>query len=104
MGPRPLNFKVAYPSVAAPTILMMAARLVTLVLATTLCLLATAAGEPVDAAIGDPAAVDSSTFSSTGGTVTFSNKNRFLFDVDGNQVDAYAAKINCRSIHLLFLS
>jgi hypothetical protein len=26
--------------------------------------------------------------------VTFSNRNRLLFDVDGNQVDAYAAKIN----------
>jgi hypothetical protein len=28
------------------------------------------------------------------GEVTFSNKNRLMFDVDGNQIDAYAAKIN----------
>jgi hypothetical protein len=32
------------------------------------------------------------------GTVRFTNKNRFLFDVDGNQIDAYAAKIYCESL------
>ncbi|CAK7205295.1 hypothetical protein SEUCBS139899_008064 [Sporothrix eucalyptigena] len=32
--------------------------------------------------------------SSAANTVTFSNNNEFLFDVDGNQIDAYAAKIN----------
>jgi len=31
-------------------------------------------------------------------TVTFSNGIRFLFDTDGNQVDAYGSKINCTSI------
>lgn len=30
--------------------------------------------------------------------VTFSNSIRFLFDTDGNQVDAYGSKINCKGI------
>lgn len=29
--------------------------------------------------------------------VTFTNDRRLLFDVDGNQVDAYGSKINCKS-------
>lgn len=28
-------------------------------------------------------------------TVTFTNTRRFLFDVDGDQIDAYGSKINC---------
>lgn len=28
---------------------------------------------------------------------TFTNTKRFLFDVDGNQVDAYGAKVQCES-------
>ena len=30
------------------------------------------------------------------GTVTYNNRFRFLFDVDGNQVDAEGAKIYCQ--------
>jgi hypothetical protein len=30
--------------------------------------------------------------------VTFSNSVRFLFDTDGNQVDAYGSKINCKEL------
>jgi hypothetical protein len=33
--------------------------------------------------------------SAQGANVTFSNSVRFMFDTDGNQIDAYAAKINC---------
>ncbi|CAK7229512.1 hypothetical protein SBRCBS47491_007272 [Sporothrix bragantina] len=32
--------------------------------------------------------------STSSNTVTFANDNEFLFDVDGNQIDAYATKIN----------
>ena len=32
------------------------------------------------------------------GEVTFSNSVRFLFDTDGNQVDAYGSKINCKEL------
>jgi ABC-type microcin C transport system permease subunit YejE len=28
--------------------------------------------------------------------ITFSNSIRFLFDTDGNQVDAYGSKISCK--------
>jgi hypothetical protein len=29
------------------------------------------------------------------GTVTFSNTRRYIFDVDGNQIDAVAGKLSC---------
>ena len=31
------------------------------------------------------------------GVVIYNNRNRFLFDVDGNQIDASGAKIYCES-------
>lgn len=33
-------------------------------------------------------------------TATFTNTKRFLFDSDGNQIDAYGANINCESTPL----
>lgn len=33
-----------------------------------------------------------------GAIAQFSNKRRFLFDVDGNMIDAYGSKINCKYI------
>jgi hypothetical protein len=33
--------------------------------------------------------------------VTFRNSVRFLFDTDGNQVDAYASKVDCKRISTL---
>jgi hypothetical protein len=33
--------------------------------------------------------------------VTFRNSVRFLFDTDGNQVDAYGSKINCKIMSAL---
>lgn len=35
--------------------------------------------------------------SSSSNVVTFANDQAFLFDTDGNQIDTYAAKINCMS-------
>lgn len=36
--------------------------------------------------------------------VTFANDQELLFDTDGNQIDAYATKINCKDPHaVLFL-
>jgi len=34
------------------------------------------------------------------GHVTFTNDQRLIFDVDGNQVDAIGAKVNCKRISL----
>jgi len=31
-----------------------------------------------------------------GATTQFSNERRFMFDVDGNLIDAYGSKINCK--------
>ncbi len=31
------------------------------------------------------------------GTVTFTNTQRYMFDVNGNQIDAVAAKVSCIS-------
>jgi hypothetical protein len=28
--------------------------------------------------------------------VSFNNRDRFLFDVNGDQIDAYGAKVNCK--------
>lgn len=33
--------------------------------------------------------------SGSANTVTFTNDRRFLFDTDGQQVDAYGSKVNC---------
>ena len=44
-------------------------------------------------------AIAQASYGSQGSTATaqtvFTNTNRFLFDVDGNQIDAYGSKINC---------
>ena len=34
-------------------------------------------------------------------SVTYTSPHRFLFDINGNQVDAYAASIECMSVALL---
>lgn len=34
------------------------------------------------------------------GRVTFTNNQRFLFDVDGNQLDTLGAKVNCKATPL----
>lgn len=39
-------------------------------------------------------ALDVRDAASTASVVTFSNSQRFLFDVDGNQIDAYGSKVN----------
>lgn len=36
--------------------------------------------------------------------VTFRNDQRLLFDVDGRQIDAYAAKVNCKLSKAIRLS
>lgn len=42
--------------------------------------------------------------STSSNVVTFANDQEFLFDTDGNQIDAYATKINCKSTLCLLLS
>jgi len=45
------------------------------------------------AALTQVAACSTTPQGSNRGVVTYTNTNRFLFDVDGNQIDAYATKI-----------